>query len=144
MTVTIAATNEVLLSADEQSAARDFVRSLDSQTPRVPFGEDTALPPAVAGVLELVLEAMAEGRPVSVAAMPERLTTTAAAGLLGLSRPTLMKLVREERIPAHKVGSHHRLRSADVLALKDELRLERQQAIFDVMDLDDELASDNP
>lgn len=143
MTTTISATNEVLLSIDEQSAARDFVRSLDGQLPRVASNQNTALPPAVARVLELVLEAMAEGHPVSIVAMPENLTTTAAAGLLGLSRPTLMKLVREGRIPAHKVGSHHRLRSTDVLALKDELRLERQQAVFDVMDLDDELAADN-
>lgn len=144
MTITISATNELLLSADEQSAARDFVRSLDGQPPRVTSGQDAILPAEVAGVLELVLEAMAEGRPVSVAAMPENLTTTAAAGLLGLSRPTLMKLVREGRIPAHKVGSHHRLRSIDVLALKDELRLERQQSVFEVMNLDDELASGNP
>lgn len=143
MTITIAATNEVLLSADEQSAARDFVQSLDGRPPRVTSGQDAALPVEVARVLELVLEAMAEGRPVSVAAMPENLTTTAAAGLLGLSRPTLMKLVREGRIPAHKVGSHHRLRSADVLALKDELRLERQQAVFDVIDLEDELAGED-
>lgn len=144
MTTTISATNEVLLSADEQSAARDFVRSLEGQPPRVASDRDAALPTAVARVLELVLEAMAEGRPVSVAAMPENLTTTAAAGLLGLSRPTLMKLVREGRIPSHKVGSHHRLRSIDVLALQDELRLERQQAVFDVMDFDDDLASENP
>lgn len=144
MTITITATNEVLLSADEQSAARDFVQSLDGRSPRVASGQGAALPIEVSRVLELVLEAMAEGRPVSVSAMPESLTTTAAAGLLGLSRPTLMKLVREGRIPAHKVGSHHRLRSADVLTLKDELRLERQRAVFDVLDLEEELASDNP
>lgn len=144
MTITIAATNEVLLSSDEQSAARDFVRSLGGQPVQIGTGQDAKLPVEVATVFELVLEAMAEGRPVSIAAMPENLTTTAAAGLLGLSRPTLMKLVRKGRIPAHKVGSHHRLRSADVLALKDELRLERQQAVFDVMDLEDELAGNNP
>ena len=144
MTITIAATNEVLLSSDEQSAARDFVQSLGGQPVQIGIGQDAELPVEVARVFELVLEAMAEGRPVSIAAMPENLTTTAAAGLLGLSRPTLMKLVREGRIPAHKVGSHHRLRSADVLTLKDELRLERLQADFDVMDLEDELASNNP
>lgn len=144
MTITIAATNEVLLSADERSAARDFVQSLGGRPLQIATGQDAALPAEVARVLELVLEAVAECRPVSVAAMPENLTTTAAAGLLGLSRPTLMKLVREGRIAAHKVGSHHRLRSADVLTLKDELRLERQQAVFDVMDLEDKLASENP
>ena len=86
---------------------------------------------------------MAEGRPVSVTTMPENLTTTAAAGLLGLSRPTLMKFIREGRIPAHKVGSHHRLPSTDVLALREKLHRERQQAVFGVMDLYDQLEAEH-
>lgn len=144
MATLIAATNEVLLSATEQSAAHDFVRALDGQPPRVTSDQGVALPIEVARALELVLEAMAAGQSVSVSTMPENLTTTTAAGLLGLSRPTLMKFVREGRVPAHKVGSHHRLRSADVLAFREELRLERQQAVFAAMDLEEELASESP
>lgn len=143
MTTLISATNEVLLSADEQSAAHVFMESLEGRAPRLASEEGAPLPAGVAHALELVLNAMAEGRSVSVTTMPEDLTTTAAAGLLGMSRPTLMKIVREGRIPSHKVGSHHRLRSADVLALRNELRQERQQAVFDVMDLEDELANDH-
>lgn len=143
MAIMIAATNEVLLSSDDQSAARNFVQSLEGRPPRLATDHAATLPAEVARVLEAVLEAMAEGRPVSVTTMPEELTTTAAAGLLNVSRPTLMKFVREGRLPAHKVGSHHRLRSTNVLALKNELRLERQQAVFDVMDLEDELASED-
>ena len=144
MTTLISATNEVLLSTDEQSAVHDFMQSLEGRSPRLASEEGAPLPAGVAQALELVLEAISEGRPVSVATMPENLTTTTAAGLLGVSRPTLMKLVRAGRIPTNKVGSHHRLRSADVLDLREELRKERQQAVFDVMDLEDELASDNP
>lgn len=144
MTTLIAATNEVLLSADEQSAAHDFMRSFEGRPPRLASEEGAALPAGVARALELVLEAMSEGRPVSVTTMPENLTTTTAAGLLGVSRPTLMKFVREERIPTYKVGSHHRLRSADVLALLDELRLERQQAVFELMDLEEDLTAERP
>lgn len=140
MTTLISATNEVVLSADDQSAAHMFMQSFQGRSPRLVADGGVPLPEGVAQALGLVLQAMSEGRPVSVSTMPENLTTTTAAGLLGVSRPTLMKFVSEGRIPSHKVGSHHRLRSTDVLDLRDELRRERQQAVFDIMDMEDDLS----
>lgn len=143
MATLITATNEVLLTPDEQTAASDFVRCSDDTSLRLTTEDGTTLPRELSQVLELVLDAMAAGRPVSVATMPEHLTTTAAAGLLGVSRPTLMKFIHDGRIPAHRVGSHHRLLSADVLTLRDELRAEREKAVFELLDLEDDLSSDN-
>lgn len=60
--------------------------------------------------------------------------------MLGMSRPTLMKHVREDRLPAHMVGSHHRLFSKDVLAFQEELKNERRQTVFGLMDVESELA----
>lgn len=39
---------------------------------------------------------------------------TVVVRMLGISRPTLMKLVYDGAIPSHKVGSHTWLRSADL------------------------------
>lgn len=66
---------------------------------------------------------------VTVTALPEELTTSTAAKILGISRPTLMKMIREGRIPAHEVGTHHRLRTEDVFTELHERR-ERQRAAF--------------
>ncbi|MET7773635.1 helix-turn-helix domain-containing protein [Nocardia sp. NPDC005366] len=49
---------------------------------------------------------------------------------MGISRPSLMKLVREEKIPSHKVGSHTRLHSKDVLAFR-RAQLEHQSKAFE-------------
>ena len=48
------------------------------------------------------------------------LRTTAAAEMLGISRPTLLKLVREGELPSHKVGAHHRFLLNDVLEYRDK------------------------
>ncbi|GAB3748262.1 excisionase family DNA-binding protein [Microlunatus parietis] len=52
------------------------------------------------------------------------------ADLLGLSRPTLVKMIKAGEIKAHMVGSHRRLKLADVLDFQRD-RLEQQQIAFD-------------
>ena len=88
------------------------------------------LPPEVGKVLQHVLAVMARGGSVTVTAIPHELTTTAAAEILGVSRPTLMKMIAAGDIPARRAGSHHRLLSKDVLEAA-RVRRERQRASFD-------------
>lgn len=88
------------------------------------------MPHELSAIIGRVLEVMANGGTVVVGSLPEELTTTVAAAQLGISRPTLMKLIGGEQIPARKVGTHHRLKSADVLAFRQE-RLERQRTALD-------------
>jgi excisionase family DNA binding protein len=78
-----------------------------------------------------ILERMIQG-PVSVTALPREVTTTVAAELLGISRPTLMKLVASGAIPSRKVGSHTRLATSDVVELR-EVRDERRAASFEAL-----------
>lgn len=88
------------------------------------------LPTELNAILHDVIQAIAEGRTITVTAMPDELTTSAAARLLGVSRPTLMKLVKAGSIPSHKVGSHHRLKTSDVLRFQAQ-RLANQRNAFD-------------
>lgn len=98
----------------------------------------TAVPPEIGRILQQVLETIARGGTINVTAMPEALTTSAAASLIGVSRPTLVKMVANGEIPAHKVGSHTRLATADVMQFLKE-RHERQVAAFnDLRDLLDD------
>lgn len=98
-----------------------------------------AVPRELATIMGRVLEVMANGGSVMVGSLPEELTTTVAAEQLGISRPTLMKFIRDGEIHAHKVGSHNRVKTADVLAFRRE-RLRRQRAALDELRaLEDEL-----
>ncbi|CCH75315.1 DNA binding domain protein, excisionase family [Nostocoides australiense Ben110] len=97
------------------------------------------LPPELAQVLESVLLTLARGGSLTIETMPDLLTTTQAAKLLGESRPTLIKRIESGELPSTMVGSHHRLRTNDVLALR-RMRLEqRRAAALELLDLEDKL-----
>ena len=65
---------------------------------------------------------------VKISRVPEELTSTVAAELLGVSRPTLMKWAKEGKIATHKRGTHSRFKREDVLQLKRQRAEERMKA----------------
>ncbi len=70
------------------------------------------------------------------------MTTTVAAQRIGISRPTLMKAIRSGDLPAHKVGSHFRIRTEDADAFCKELLkktvLQKEQALKELWELEEE------
>lgn len=73
---------------------------------------------------------VAAGGTVTIGSVPNEVTTTTAADMLDISRPTLMKLIRAGEIPAPKIGTHTRLKSSDVIGYRERKR-GAQQAAFD-------------
>lgn len=123
--------------ADMARAATAALRGPDGVLAVERNGQSQELPPELGRILQRVLDVMADGGSLTISAIPEVLTTTSAAALLDISRPSLMGLIREGKIPAHKVGSHHRLRSEDVFAFR-RARRTRERAAFDALrELDD-------
>lgn len=132
----------VLARPKEQRQAHALLEQLDGRTDELVVENrdhrKASIPRELADIISRVLETMATGGTVTIGALPEELTTTVAAEELGISRTTLMKMIGRDKIAAHKVGSHHRLKAVDVLAFK-KARLERQrQALADLRDLEDE------
>jgi|GEM_PF-915326 len=83
--------------------------------------EEVELPVSVVRALARILEELAEGRDVAVLGEgggSDELTTSQAADLLGMSRPTLINLLTQGEIPFRMVGTHRRLSLADVLAYR--------------------------
>lgn len=95
-------------------------------------GAEVPLPQDLQLALLRVLRSLALNGSATLATLPEELTTTTAADMLGVSRPTLMKWVGAQEIPSHQVGSHTRFLLADVMDKKAE-RAEARQAAFDAL-----------
>ncbi|MGC5019921.1 excisionase family DNA-binding protein [Micromonospora sp. DT47] len=87
------------------------------------------LPDGLHDILVKALEALANGYAVTIAPQHTTLTTQQAADVLGVSRPTLTKLLDEGRIPHERPNSHRRIKLADLLKYQQERRQERRQLL---------------
>lgn len=97
------------------------------------------LGPELSQILEQVIILLSEGKKVVVGSETKELTTTVAARQLGMSRPTLMKLIKEQKIPAHKVGSHFRINAEDVETFRQKQLAERFAAFTQLRDSEAEI-----
>ncbi|MEV4463341.1 excisionase family DNA-binding protein [Micromonospora echinofusca] len=93
-----------------------------------PNGEEVELPAQLLDVLRHASALLARGDGVAVSAVARELSTTEAAKLLGMSRPTLVRLLDTAAIPSHRVGSHRRLLLSDVLAFRQRQMQERRKS----------------
>ena len=101
---------------------------------RVGDGDAVDLPPALARVVAAALAEVADGHAVEVRTVAEELSTQGAADVLGVSRPFVVKLVDSGELPARRVGTHRRLRRADVLAYRDRMRATTDGALRELSD----------
>ena len=63
-----------------------------------------------------------------VVPIKERFSTTEAATMLGLSRPTLMKLIESGEIGHVKIGTHHRIPAEAILEFQRARSTRRNKA----------------
>lgn len=87
--------------------------------------EQVEIPGEVYRVLLQVIDAMSQGLAVTVMPESQRLTTQQAAELLGVTRPTLIRLLDAGKIPFERVGKHRRLFLHDVLDYREQRREEQ-------------------
>lgn len=92
-------------------------------------GKGVALPEELRTVLTTVVSSMHRGQAVTLAPLAMRLTTQQAADVLGVSRPTLIKLLELGRIPYETPNRHRRIRLADLLEYQAGRRAERRETL---------------
>ncbi|GGP39514.1 hypothetical protein GCM10010185_08840 [Saccharothrix coeruleofusca] len=98
-----------------------------------PDGTRLELPPEVFEVLRDVVAAMSQGLAITVAPQHTVLTTSEAAHLLGVSRPTLVRLLEAGEIPYEQPNRHRRVRLADLLAYRERARRSRAAGLDDMV-----------
>lgn len=68
------------------------------------------------------MAALHAGKAVTIAPQSMTLTTQQAADLLGVSRPTVVRLIKSGELAAERIGNRHRLVLDDVLAYREARR----------------------
>lgn len=83
-------------------------------------------------VLKYAADELSRGRSIRILAREEEISTQQAADLLGLSRPTVVKLIEDGELTATVPGKTRRkLRLAEVLDYRDRLHDRRTEFISD-------------
>ncbi len=91
------------------------------------------LPLPVVRLLMGALKEMAAGNAVALRPVPAELTTQQAAEFLRMSRPSLIKMLDEGKLPHRKVGAHRRVRYEDALHYVKNERARRAKVMEELV-----------
>jgi excisionase family DNA binding protein len=100
--------------------------------------EKIKIPKAALQLLAKILEAMSQGKPISIVPIATEMTTQAAAEFLGCSRPHFVKLLENGEIPFTKIGKHRRVKFEDVAKYKSEMKKKQRDLLIKMMKSDEE------
>jgi excisionase family DNA binding protein len=121
----------IIMEPSEEAEIRELHRMLKLGTPALlgPANERIDLPESVYHILKDVVANMMRGRTIFLTPQNNRLTTQAAANLLGCSRPHLVKLLDSGAIPFEKVGQHRRVLMKDLTTYRKNRDAERKATL---------------
>jgi excisionase family DNA binding protein len=95
--------------------------------------QTVTLPLTAVRLLKDILDKMALGHGVTVVSLPDELSSQQAADLLNVTRPYLIGLLEEGRIPSRLEGNHRRIRLDDLLAYKRQDDAKRLEALGELV-----------
>lgn len=90
------------------------------------------IPTAAFNFLSKILNLMARGKAISIIPSDAEVTTQQAADILNVSRPHVVKLLEDEVIPYHKVGSHRRIKLEDLEHYRKKKADERKEHLSEL------------
>ena len=132
---------EQLLAQKSYSPLISALENLKSDSTEIEIeetGEKITIPKSALSLLGTILKAMSQGNPISIVPIATEVTTQSAADMLSCSRPHLVKLLEEGKIPYTKVGKHRRLMFEDVLKYKQQMKEAQKQYLIEIMNADEE------
>jgi excisionase family DNA binding protein len=92
-------------------------------------GDQVEVPEGLHMVLLHVVEALMAGHAVTVAPQSSKLTTQQAADLLGVSRPTVVRLIDQGELPSERIGSRRKVLLRELLDYRERRRQRQYDAI---------------
>ena len=101
--------------------------------------ERLAMPAGVVSLLLELLNQTAQGHAVIIVPSTKEFSTQEAADILNVSRPFVIKLLEEGKIPHHKVGRHRRIHASDLFAYRSKILAESRRALDELTRIAQEL-----
>src|SRR5688572_8191177 len=129
------------VAGESYSALASVIEQIHSEQPEIEIEETSEkikIPLSALKLLGDILKAMGQGRLISIVPVATEMTTQAAAEFIGCSRPHLVKLLEEGKIPFTKVGKHRRIKFDDIIQYKNKMKAQQKQNIIDIMNFDEE------
>jgi excisionase family DNA binding protein len=124
-----------LLPADGGTANAPALRLVTDDNPH----EMIAIPPGVLRLLVDMLTQLGQGRDVTLLPQNAELTTQEVADYLNVSRPYVVKLIEEQKLPARKVGTRRRVALEDLLRFDEQQRARQRAALDELARIDAQL-----
>jgi len=87
------------------------------------------LPEKAVQLLKKILLLLSEGKDITILPSDAELSTQEAADILQVSRPHVVKLLEEGKIPYHKAGSHRRILQQDLATYELALKTTRKASL---------------
>ncbi|MCS5718462.1 helix-turn-helix domain-containing protein [Herbiconiux sp. CPCC 205763] len=124
------AREEILDFAELMRELEAFLAQNSSKAALVdPQGNARPIPDEIFRILDQVTNALAAGAGITIVPQGMSMTTQQAADFLGISRPTLVRLLEAGDIAYDKPGRHRRVQLEDLVAYQASFRSERRAAL---------------
>ena len=101
--------------------------------------EMIAIPPGAVRLFVDVLTQLGRGRAVTLVPQCAELTTQQTADYLNVSRPYVVSLIEQNKLPARKVGTRRRVAFEDLVRFDEQDRAKRRAALDELARIDQEL-----
>ena len=124
-------------------AARTLAPLLQNSAPEVALctitGERFMVPTPAFELIVSMLTHLANGEGIVLLPKHAELSTQQAADMLNVSRPYVVQLIDERKLPARKVGTHRRVLLSDLVEYKRRDDAEREAVMQELADEAQEL-----
>ena len=134
-------TSEITITGADSEAYRALAPLLDSAILRLTDAEGNAapVPPELRDALRLLVTLFTADKAALITPINRDLTTQQAADLLGVSRPTLVRLLDDGVIPYTRVRTHRRVPLTALLTYRDADRAERRRHLDELVRISEEM-----
>ena len=124
---------ETAMAGDSSRQLAVFLSQQKGDSVKIAFEEKpkemVSIPLSAFRLLADILTEMSKGNAVTFIPIHAELTTQQAADFLNVSRPFVVKMIEEKKLPCRKVGTHRRVLFQDLVEFKRKTSEDRAKTL---------------